>query len=122
MGLMVWTARLGYRGDDGLNVTRKSGVATFAPSWRILGPSLQAGREGRDVWDWYVTAYTEEMRTSYRDERAVWDALMRRDKVTLMCYCKSPAHCHRTILAGILGKLGGQVRGERTARQGLLGE
>lgn len=36
------------------------------------------------------------------------------DAMTLVCYCTDAAHCHRTVLAGILGRLGADVRGERT--------
>lgn len=52
--------------------------------------------------------------TSYRDHRAAWDALLARDEVTLVCYCTDAAHCHRTVLSGILGKLGATVCGERS--------
>jgi hypothetical protein len=45
--LAVHTARMSYRGDDRLDVTRKSagpeGIA-FAPSWAILRPALDALR------------------------------------------------------------------------------
>jgi len=60
-----------------------------------------------------LVVYTAEMRASYRERRLTWDALLAHAEVTLVCYCNDPAHCHRTLLAGILGKLGADVRGER---------
>lgn len=45
MNLHVYTARMGYRGADHFDVTRKSGGAAgapFAPSWEILKPALDA--------------------------------------------------------------------------------
>lgn len=115
----VHTARITYAGPDRLDVTRKSGDPTFAPSWQILGPVLTMrklyGATGvLQVWPRYVEDYTAEMRISYRINRPAWDALLARDSATLVCYCVDPVHCHRTVLAEILGKLGSTVRGERT--------
>jgi hypothetical protein len=127
----TWTARISTRDSDCFDITRKSGGPdgeAFAPSWAILRPALDARREGdrlrkaldvsgstfieRQAWDRYVPAYTAEMRASYRDNRAAWDALLARSRVVLVCYCTDAARCHRTLLAGILGKLGAHVRGE----------
>src|SRR5579859_433043 len=35
------------------------------------------------------------------------------DEVTLVCVCTDATRCHRTVLAGLLGKMGGMVKGER---------
>lgn len=48
MTLHVWTAPFKYRGTDRFDITRKSGGKDglpFAPSWRILGPALNARHE-----------------------------------------------------------------------------
>ncbi len=119
--MIVYTARVTYAGPDRLDIARSSAGPEglpFAPSWTILRPMLELRRsEGAMAvayaWPKYVIDYTEEMRRSYRDKRAAWDALLARAEVTLVCYCTDPAHCHRTVLAGILAKLGAEVRGER---------
>lgn len=56
MTLHIRTARVSYAGPDRLDVTRKSaddfGLA-FAPSWKLLGPVLQARAAGElddDAW------------------------------------------------------------------------
>ena len=115
----------------------------FAPSWEILCPALDlrgvadslrkaaaaaraqgadarvdvgdvaAERIERAMWALYVPAYRLEMRESYRAQRAAWDALLSRESVTLLCYCTDPRRCHRTLLAGMLARLGADVRGER---------
>lgn len=66
------------------------------------------------TWALYREAYTAEMRESYRTRRAAWDALLARDEVTLCCYCTDPERCHRTLLSGILAKLGACNEGEVT--------
>ena len=68
------------------------------------------------AWALYVEAYRGEMRESYRANRPAWNALLARESVTLVCYCTDPARCHRTLLAGILAKLGATVAGERGSR------
>jgi hypothetical protein len=117
--LIVHTARLTYGGPDRFDVTRAGehpdGVL-FAPSWTILN-EFRRGRDLASAWAGYVPAYTDEMRRSYRENRAKWNALLARESVTLVCFCADPAHCHRTVLAGILGKLGATVAGERSAEE-----
>lgn len=68
------------------------------------------------TWALYSAAYTAEMRESWRANRHVWNALLSRESVTLVCYCTDPARCHRTLLAGILAKLGSTDAGERGSR------
>jgi hypothetical protein len=118
--LLVHTARVNYRGADRLDVTRKSAGADglpFAPSGRILWPMITLRRRDPSAvgaaWPGYVDEYTAEMRHSYREHRPAWTALLARPEVTLVCYCTDPAHCHRTVLAEILGKLGATSAGER---------
>ena len=80
------------------------------------------------LWPEYVTRYTGEMRASYREHRWAWDVALDPPvndppPLTLVCYCVDPARCHRTLLAGILGKLGAQIGGEHPQpppRQGQL--
>lgn len=120
MSLAVYTARISYSGGDRLDVTRKSGSSglVFAPSWSLLNPVLEARKVGGDAfeqaWRAYVVGFTAEMRASYRQWRAAWDALIARESVTLCCYCTDPERCHRTLLArDILPTLGATYGGER---------
>lgn len=94
--------------------------ATFATTAEVCG-DVQGIRtialvQMDDIWQLYSAAYLAEMRESYRTQRAAWDALLARSKITLCCYCTDPARCHRTLLAGILAKLGATVAGERGSR------
>jgi uncharacterized protein YeaO (DUF488 family) len=132
MTLRVHTARVAYGGPDRFDVTRGSGGAEgapFAPSWSILNHALDLfkkakafrkdGEEGlaesmeESAWREYSPRYVDEMRSSYRVNRAAWTALLARDEVTLVCYCIDGARCHRRLLAEILVKLGAKDEGER---------
>ncbi len=64
------------------------------------------------AWSRYAGDYHAEMQRSYREHRAAWDALLARPRVVLVCYCTDPDRCHRSLLAGYLGKLGADVQGE----------
>jgi uncharacterized protein YeaO (DUF488 family) len=122
MTVAVYTARVSYSGPDRLDVTRKSAVGhgmAFAPSWKILGPMVRLRRVrcadgiSAEAWARYVADYTVEMRASYRGNYPAWGWLLAEERRTLVCYCTDPAHCHRTVLAGILATLGAKVMGER---------
>jgi hypothetical protein len=118
--LQVYAARVGSRDPDALDVTRKSGNPAFAPSLILLRPYLElrrAGRETQGDWERYVQRYTEEMRLSYRRNRAPWNEVLSRGRVVLCCYCVDPERCHRTVLGrDILTTFGAQWLGELQSR------
>jgi len=130
MPVVVYTARVSYGGVDRLDITRQYGGRDglpFAPSWSILRPMLDArarwktdntpvadrGSEETALWETYTVAYLKEMRVSYRRSRAAWRAVLARSEVTLCCVCTDATHCHRTLMAGVFGKLGATIAGER---------
>lgn len=120
MSTMVYTARVTYRGPDGLNITAKAQDPigrTFAPSWGILRPMLAArkrnGEHTAEEWAAYETAYTGEMRRSYASHPAVWRSVLSRESVTLLCFCTHATQCHRFVCARIFEKLGATLCGER---------
>jgi len=136
--LRFWTARLphhgvpGYDGPGQLDVTRGTGGAyggIFAPSRPLLDEANKRKRAAKGdeeklvaAWAWYAPLYLAEMRASYRMNRARWDQLLARtDEPVLCCYCGTVARCHRTILAGILERLGAVHLGERPADPALTG-
>lgn len=117
---MVYTARVTYQGPDALNITAMDQDPVgrhFAPSWYILKPLLRKRKEAGDLseqdWAAYEASYTAEMRDSYQRHRAVWDGVLARESVTLLCFCTHVKHCHRYVCAGILEKLGAKRGGER---------
>ncbi len=128
-GVRVQTARMGYRGESWLDITRGGnekrqeegghlgiGLA-FAPSAQLLKPYLERrrrrGRVTAEEWAAYTQAYTIEMRASYRRARPAWDRLLGMKRVVLLCFCPQVCRCHRLLLArDILPKLGAVYAGE----------
>ena len=118
----IYTSRITYRGLDRLDITRAGAdrgiylAGVFAPSRKILNPMLHKRRNGgitQTDWEKYVTDYTREMECSQQQNKYSWDFVLRLHSATLVCYCTNAAQCHRTVLAGILAKLGAENCGER---------
>lgn len=123
MTLQVFTARLGLKDPDYLDVSLQGNLRRlhrgigifFAPSPHLLYPFLSKRKHrGLTEEDWkeYSARYTEEMRKSYRDRRSAWDELLSWQRVVLLCFCTDPERCHRRVLAGILTRLGAVDHGE----------
>jgi len=112
--LTVYTAQRGhYQGRDGLNLTptgSRGFAQAFVPAEPDVFAQAQAGTMSiEDFRTWYLQA----MRQSYRRQRARWVLLLRRSRVVLLCTCPpGTAHCHRYVLADILGTLGARLGGE----------
>lgn len=117
--LVVYTARIGCKDPDVMDITRKTGRSglAFAPSWELLKPFIDKRRAGTMTdmdWPRYVAGYLREMRTSYLGNRAAWTDLLSHKRVVLVCYCNKP-ECHRFVFAQqVLGPLGVQYGGELT--------
>ena len=129
--LCVYTAHVTVADPDRLDVTRQTGGAAgepFAPSWRLVGPVLAARRASSPwrarsavaeaAWERFVPLYVAEMRESYVAHREVWNRLLGRERVVLVCYCADPLRCHRGLLSDILVKLGANAFGELVAQNG----
>lgn len=101
--LVIRTAQM-YKGKgekDALDITIKSGDKVFAPSWTIV----MGHKDGKIDDAGYTKVYTEMMRESYRDNRDRWIEVVNSGSVTLLCYCKADAFCHRHILAQFLERV-----------------
>ncbi len=63
-------------------------------------------------WDSYAAIFRKEMLASYRVCAVAWGWLLAQPKVVLACLCDEPAGCHRSLVAGMLVKLGAKFGGE----------
>ena len=106
--MRIYTSRINYNGADRIDITVKSGVQAFAPSWSMV----MAYKSGKMNPDEYQALYLARMRQSYVENRAVWDKYLKRERLVFCCYCLAGNFCHRILLAEIFVKLGGEYCGE----------
>ena len=123
--LVVFTGRTPYVGTDRLDIspiTQDPLGQAFAPDPAQL-TQLQrlppASARAEAAWSAFIEQYTEAMRASLRASLATpygaWQTLLVQHEVTLVCLCVAPGRCHRRVLAGLLGRCGARVEGERSA-------
>lgn len=110
--MILYTAQYRYTCEDRLDITVKGKDPVgriFAPSWKmVIGI-----KEGKVDWDEYSSMYHALMVDSYKENRVIWDEVLKRGKVTLVCFCKEGSQCHRYLLAEYFEKLGAMYQGER---------
>lgn len=124
MPLDVYTARMGYRGPDFLDVSlqgnmRRGDTAAgghrgigflFAPPPWLVYPHLLLRKEGRETPESqaeYRERYLELLRERYRGPgRRAFDEVLSWPRVVLLCFCKPDEFCHRKLLAEVLVKVG----------------
>lgn len=129
MSLIVRTAHYTSRDPDRLDITRAGcdrlaraqyvnpGII-LAPSAALVFPTLRRLKEAttdaeRDaVFATYADAYRVEMRESFTMQRPDWQALLARERVVLVCFCRDHRRCHRSLAAEILAACGADNRGE----------
>ena len=73
---------------------------------------LMGSKERNISWDEYKEMYRQLMRSSYQQNRKIWDDVLSREEVTLVCFCKTEDNCHRYLLADYFSKLGSEYIGE----------
>ena len=107
----IYTAQYRYSGEDRLDVTVKGNDPIgkiFAPTWQMVQIYKTYGNEID-----YIRKYHLLMQRSYRIYREIWEEILGRGSVTLVCFCKENSFCHRYLLAEYLEKCGGKYLGER---------
>jgi len=109
--LEVWTAQYSYNGPDRLDITVKGQDPLgkyFAPTWKMV----MECKKGKISEEEYTEQYLSLMRRSWQERPNVWQELLSRKRVVLVCFCKPGSFCHRVILAKLLEKYGAVYKGE----------
>ena len=109
MPVHVFTAyREWYRGRDRVDLTRIT-----ARSRAFVEGSITECVSG-PAWEQQMREqYLAFLRTSYRTQRSLWQAMLARSRVILVCTCPPGVRtCRRYVLAEVLGKLGASLGGE----------
>lgn len=92
-----------------LDITAKSGIQAFAPSWE----NLTAYKAGLMSQSEYTSRYYDKIISSAEININSWYRFAEKDSVALACYCRAGEYCHRHLLAPLviacLQDLGHQV-------------
>lgn len=97
-----------------LDITVKSGIQAFAPSWE----NLRAYKDGQLSQSEYTMRYYQKVLENSGRCKSDWDDLTKNRSVALACYCRVGEYCHRHLFAPLaiahLQSLGHRVvfRGE----------
>lgn len=83
-----------------LDITVKSGIQAFAPSWE----NLRAYKQGRMDDVEYEEYYREKMKRSRERHDAVWRRFKDHSQLALACYCGVGQFCHRHIFAQLVSE------------------
>lgn len=83
-----------------LDITAKSGVAAFAPSWECL----KAYRQGTMKEDQYTAEYLERMSNSKERTPKHWARLSAYPRIALACYCQDQTYCHRHLFKVLMAE------------------
>lgn len=105
----IYTSQYRYTGDDRIDTTVKTSDGVFAPTWDMV----MRHKKGQLSDEQYIRQYYQLMQKSYINNRSVWEEILRRERVTFVCFCKAGDFCHRKVLAKIFQKqLGAAYKGE----------
>lgn len=105
----IYTSDIHYRGNNKLNVTKATGIVTFAPTWNIITGLHQHTLSETE----YQEQYLDTMKLSYKTNTSMWQSMiLDKDEVVLCCYCLPNSFCHRYLLAAILKGMGCKYQGE----------
>ena len=108
--MRLWTAQYRYSGPYRLDITVKgqdpAGKA-FAPTWDLV-----MGYKRNKDDQAYIAGYHQLMLASYNNHRSIWEDILSRDQVVMVCFCKAFTFCHRYLMADYLQKLGAKYVGE----------
>jgi len=104
----ITTAHISHRpttDEIRLDVTIKSGLKMFAPSWAMV----IGYKKGWLHHTTYAAQYHEMMEKSYEANKADWEKILHHAATTgklivLCCYCRKGEFCHRHLLAKILAE------------------
>jgi len=111
--LKIHTAQYRYSGPNRLDITIKGQDPVgkvFAPTWDMV----LAYKKGNLKKASYTLLYSKLMKKSRKENPEIWKKILKKKRITFVCFCKAGTFCHRVLLAEMFGKAGkGRYLGER---------
>lgn len=112
MGTLIRTARYWYKGDDRLDITAKSKDPLgklLAPPW----PLVLEYKRGFESENSYTRQYLGLLEDRFARQAGEFAKLRQRERIVLVCFCKTDEFCHRFLAAEWLEDKGiGKYKGE----------
>ena len=99
---MIWTGRYNYSGPDRVDVTTRKTHPIgkwFAPDWNTTVAPYRNSLKGPNDEAIYTKQYKDHMRTVFATHPETFRWILTQLEVTLVCFCRVDAFCHRFILA-----------------------
>ena len=79
---------------------RKSSVNLWLKELGPQYPLLRAFKDGKISWPEFSRRYKTGLKTlAAHEQLGQLRAIAKKNQVTVLCGCKDPSHCHRTLLA-----------------------
>jgi uncharacterized protein YeaO (DUF488 family) len=106
--LTVYTAQYRYSGNNRLDITVKGQDPIgkhFAPTWDMV----MGYKNGSVSKKEYIVQYLNILK---KVDKSIWENILNRDEVVLVCFCSSKDFCHRKVLAKVLERKGAIYTGE----------
>ena len=115
--MKLWTAQYRYPGPYRLDITVKAQDPIgkiFAPTWDMVMKHKKASTMYNTISanQDYTEEYKNLMIASYDSDTSIWEEILSREYVVLVCFCPFKSFCHRNILAGYFKTLGAEYLGE----------
>jgi len=115
--MKLWTAQYRYPGPFRLDITVKGDDPVgkiFAPTWDMVKKhkkeSTMYNRANAD--NNYTDDFKALMIASLDSDTVMWDEVLARDNVVIVCFCPYKAFCHRNLVAEYLVRMGAEYMGE----------
>jgi uncharacterized protein YeaO (DUF488 family) len=114
-GLRIGTVRRPPRGVPKSEFARQNWYDVWLPNLAPSAQTIKLGQQAQSHAQWvaFERAYRAEMATPDNAHTiALLAALSARTNLSVGCYCADEAHCHRSVLRGLLLAAGARLESE----------
>ena len=97
----IYTAQYRYFGPNRLDITVKTGLKAFAPTWDMVIGYKDEKLSETAYQEKYLAMLSKSVNGPFRKQ---WQDLFAMDETVLVCFCATGQFCHRILLAKWLEK------------------
>ncbi|MFW6243470.1 MAG: hypothetical protein ACOC2W_04855 [bacterium] len=102
MSLQIYTAQMNKEGEGEVyDITVKGDLNILAPTWSMVMNYKRGEINERQ----YTKLYYQLIKQKYKENKKEFHKLIKKNVITLKCYCKAGEFCHRLLAKDILLKI-----------------